>query len=133
MGWTKYSNKNTYFGAVKGKAIGLNTSICSHFSQKNYAWDVGVAGEYSDHPSINSVYFNSDKSTIEEWKAWLDEQNASGNPVVLEYKLETPIVTNITHLFTPDNFIKVEGGGSIIAVNEYEYAVPSTFRFQKRS
>ena len=130
--WAKYFDKESYyvyFGAHNGKAIGLNTSICSHFSQKYYAWDEGVVGDYSDHPNTNNVYFNSDKTTLEEWKAWLDEQNDSGNPVVLVYKLETPIVTDITDLISSYNFIKVEGGGTITAVNEHKLAAPSNIKY----
>ena len=57
----------------------------------------------------------------------------SANPITLVYELAEPIVTDITDLITPDNFIEVQGGGSIISVNEYEYAVPNTMRYQKRS
>ncbi len=40
---------------------------------------------------------------------------------------ETPIETDISAYF--DSFIKVEGGGTITAVNEYEYDVPSTINY----
>ena len=51
--------------------------------------------------------------------------------VMLYYELATPEVTDISHLLLADNFIEVEGGGTITAVNEYKYAVPSTIEFQK--
>ena len=37
--------------------------------------------------------------------------------VMLAYELATPIVTGITDILTPDNYIEVEGGGTITAVN----------------
>jgi hypothetical protein len=39
--------------------------------------------------------------------------------------LAEPIETDITDLLTADNFIEVEGGGTITMVNEYGYDVPS--------
>lgn len=49
--------------------------------------------------------------------------------VMLYYELETPEVTDITDLITPDNFIKVEGGGTITAVNEHSKAVPTEITY----
>lgn len=71
-------------------------------------------------------------TTVDEWKALLAQWNAEGKPLEVVYALETPIETDITHLFTEDNFLKVEGGGSIVAVNEYEYAVPSEIAYVKQ-
>lgn len=66
------------------------------------------------------------------WKAYLAQLYAEGNPLTVVYALAEPIETDITHLFTEDNFLKVEGGGSIVAVNEYEYAVPTTIRYTRK-
>jgi hypothetical protein len=38
-------------------------------------------------------------------------------------------VTDISDILTDDNFIEVEGGGSITAVNEFGYAVPTTINY----
>lgn len=45
--------------------------------------------------------------------------------VMLVYELATPIVTDVSDILTSDNFIEVEGGGTITAVNENNLAVPS--------
>ena len=50
--------------------------------------------------------------------------------VMLYYELETPEVTNISDILPADNFIEVEGGGTITAVNEYGFAVPSDITYQ---
>lgn len=47
------------------------------------------------------------------------------------YALATPEVTDITDLMPADNFIKVESGGSIEAVNEYERDVHTNITYQK--
>jgi hypothetical protein len=48
----------------------------------------------------------------------------------LIYLLKTPIETDITHLFTDTSpFLKVQGGGTIIAHNEQKKSVPSTLKY----
>lgn len=50
--------------------------------------------------------------------------------VTLCYELATPEVTDISDLLSVDNYIGVEGGGTITAVNEHEYAVPTEITYQ---
>lgn len=45
------------------------------------------------------------------------------------YELATPVETDVSHLFTDDNLLPVEAGGTITAVNEYEQAVPFTIEY----
>lgn len=47
----------------------------------------------------------------------------------LIYALAEPIETDISAYLDDDNFIEVEGGGTITAVNEHERAVPSTLKY----
>lgn len=47
----------------------------------------------------------------------------------LLYALATPEVTDISDILTDDNFIEVEGGGSITAVNEFGYDVPTEITY----
>ena len=72
----------------------------------------------------NSTAENLEYPTIEAWKAYLAEQYAAGTPVTVEYALATPIETDVSEYFTDDNFIPVEGLGTLTAANEYGYAVP---------
>lgn len=55
---------------------------------------------------------------------------AAMSGVMLYYELATPEITNISDILPADNYIEVEGGGTIIAVNEYEYAVPTEITYQ---
>ena len=45
------------------------------------------------------------------------------------YELAAPVETDVSHLFTDDNLLPVEAGGTITAVNEYEQAVPFTIEY----
>jgi hypothetical protein len=49
---------------------------------------------------------------------------------MLCYELAEPVITDISDILPDDNFIAVEGGGTVTAVNEYEYAVPSEITYQ---
>jgi hypothetical protein len=46
------------------------------------------------------------------------------------YELETPEIIDISNLFFGDNYIEVEGGGTVTMVNEHQYAVPSEITYQ---
>lgn len=63
-----------------------------------------------------------------KWKAHLAELYANGNPLIVEYAIAEPIETDISEYLT-DNFIEVEGGGAITAVNEHECDAPSTINY----
>lgn len=54
---------------------------------------------------------------------------AAMSGVMLIYELAEPEVTDISYILTDDNFIEVEGGGSITAVNEFGYDVPTTINY----
>jgi hypothetical protein len=47
----------------------------------------------------------------------------------LLFAVETPVETDISTYLTDDNFIEVEGGGVIKAVNEHEQDAPSTINY----
>lgn len=51
------------------------------------------------------------------------------NDIMLYYELAEPRYTDISHLITADNFIAVEGGGTIIADNDYLYSVPTVITY----
>lgn len=50
--------------------------------------------------------------------------------VMLYYELATPVITDISDLLPDDNLIGVEGSGTVTAVNEYGYDVPSEITYQ---
>ena len=70
--------------------------------------------------------------TVDDWKAQLKTWSDNGEPFEIIGQLAEPIETDITDLFTEDNFIKVEGGGTITMANEHEYAVPTTIKYTRK-
>lgn len=62
--------------------------------------------------------------TVDTWKAYLAE-----NPMTVVYQLLSPVETDLSDYFGNDNLIGVEAGGTITAVNEYEYDVPFTINY----
>lgn len=65
---------------------------------------------------------------LDTLKAHFAELYAAGNPLVFDYALETPIETDITDLMR-DNFIAVEGDGTITAVNEHGYDAETSLTY----
>lgn len=119
-----------YYTDINDKKVRNNTSICSAFENISTAWAIGASGQYSDHPTNTTLYFCSDIATLGEWKAWLKTREDNKNPVVIEYELAEPIVTDITHLFPKDSeVLKVEGGGTLRFVNEHKMEVPNTIQY----
>ena len=112
------SRENTYMCDVK-RVVKPELAYTGFASRYPNATTLGIEGTiYLSYTSW--IYINDARFTdLETAKAIL-----SANPVDVCIVAETETVTDITDLFTDDNFLKVEGGGSIVAVNEYEYAVP---------
>ena len=54
----------------------------------------------------------------------------ASNPLYAFYPSATPEVTDISDLITSDNFIEVDGGGTLTFENEYGYDVPSEVEYQ---
>ena len=77
--------------------MGFQTSVCNMFENYDEAWMVqnkDKVGIYSDHNVNARKYFrppNTSVVSLEQWKVWLAEQYAAGNPVILWYQLAAPI------------------------------------------
>ena len=69
--------------------------------------------------------------TVEEWVAYVKEQYANDTPIRSVCVMAEPIEIDISAYLTDDNFIGVEGGGVIRAVNvgNYEQAAPTTISY----
>jgi hypothetical protein len=72
---------------------------------------------YTSIEFVNNAY-----TTAEDFKAAMRGR-------LLVYALATPIVTDLPDL-PDDNFIEVEGGGTITAANQYGLAVPTAITYQ---
>ena len=138
-GWTSYTSGVLPSGAycywnANGKPngkIGAFTSVCDRFENMDKAWDYApYTGVYSDHHTLNRVYFVTSKPTVDEWKAYLAEQYTNGTPVTLTYALAEPIETDLTE--TIGNIIEIEEGGFLEFVNDDSKAVPSSISYLRR-
>lgn len=71
----------TYKARFAKKEIGWQTSICKQFKNVDGSYSKGELFYYSDQPSIDSVYFNSNIATLESFVKWMEE-----NPLEIVYK-----------------------------------------------
>lgn len=70
-------------------------------------------------------------TTVAEWKAYLAAQSAAGTPVqVLLIKSANAQTLDISDQVPLDNMVKVKGGGTITAVNEYGLPAPTEVTYQ---
>ena len=67
----------------------------------------------------------------EAFEAQLAQWKADGNPLTLVYVLYEPIEIDISEYLT-GNLINVQGGGTIIPVNEFELAAPTAIQYIKK-
>ena len=82
-----------YVTLTSKKAAGYQMSKCNGFKNVTGAFGkFSEHGTYSDHPSVTYTYFISNIPTLAEFRAWLAEQSQSNNPVILVYKLQTPVI-----------------------------------------
>lgn len=62
-------------------------------------------------------------------RVYVEASSATKPSGMLYYELATPEVTDISDILSADNYIEVEGGGTLTFENEYKYGVPSEVTF----
>ena len=73
-------------------------------------------GIYTDNDM--SIYYSGGGFVVNDSRfTSVEEANQILNGLVVYYELATPIVTDISNILTADNYIEVEGGGTITAEN----------------
>ena len=78
----------------------------------------------------NWIEISTDSPTTkQDMKTQLENWYANGNPLTVVYKLAEPIVTDISDLLLDDNFIEVEGGGTILTANENNLVAPTEIKY----
>lgn len=87
-------------------------------------WNLLVSGYVRIRPDL-SLY-----PDVASWKAHLAERAANGNPITIIYGVAEHSEIDISDILPADNLLEVEDGGTITAVNEHEYAVPSEIIYQ---
>ena len=134
---TSKSDVYRNFVYVETLPINVDTStispmICNMYNTGSQTASYNAINGICDtHPQGLHFYDDAyNTSDISLWKAHLAELYADGNPLIVEYALAEPIEIDISaYLKDGITFLKVEGGGTITAVNEREQAVPSTINY----
>jgi hypothetical protein len=88
--------------------------------------EVQALDGYGEGNPDNAEEYNAIICENGKWK-YIHKGDIEDNAWV---SLATPIITDISALLPEDNFIGVEGGGTVTMVNEHQYSVPSSITYQ---
>lgn len=133
--WTRIDAENNFnLGGIRSafspaKELGGSPSImiCSHYTPR-FANEQGCA--YMSNTSFS--FIDANYPTLGEWKMHLANLKANGNPLTVVYALKRPIEIDITDLITPDNYLRIQSGGRIVAVNEHNQGAFTQIVYQKK-
>lgn len=93
------ANKNEI---ISNKYVTVTDGTSRFFMDDGYIVQGGSGGE------LEYIYIRDDRfSTVDEWKAYLAEQYAAGDAVIVEYKLAEATEENIV---IPNNYTAYQGG-----------------------
>lgn len=117
--WSAYDN-GFYAQSIPNLKSGTNNLLTTRYTAGYSENDKSIWVHYSD----NILYvLDSDYSNVENFK-----DSMSGT--MLYYELAEPEYIDISNLISNDNYIEVEGGGTITMINEYGYNIPSEVTFK---
>ena len=124
----KYEEGNGwFFAAVPDMVAGGSLVKCElyDFGTNSFSWS--FIDSYTDktiNVTSNNFIYIKDTSYTDAITFKVAMQG-----VMLVYELAEPIITDISDILSADNFIAVEGDGSLTFKNENEYDVPSEVEF----
>lgn len=128
----QYSHFSVKIGVFGTCVDGSN--ISSHYPTEKIGISTNANGLYVVNSSgYDGAFVNlrdDNFASVDEFKTHLAEQYANGSPLTVYYELATPIITDISDLLPADNLLGVEGGGTVTAVNENAFAVPTEIIYQ---
>lgn len=134
--WSKSTASNIFQAGCPLSKIAGNTKTIRAIVSNGYGFldwynpDASIKPYFRIVPDSDILWI---EATVEQfadldaWKAYL-----AANPVEIVYPLAEPIVTDISDILTADNMLPVEGGGTITAVNENAFAVPTEITYQMK-
>lgn len=123
LGWGKIGNMFRADGSALGYKYGWN-GACSKY-------DIVYKKEVDKSIYMFDSYYGEGKIAVWD-SAYTDVETfkSAMSGIMLYYELAEPIVTDISDILPSDNFIGVEGKGTLTFNNEYKYAVPSEVSYQ---
>ena len=121
--WLYYIGANTLNTTAVNEGL-----ICNAFNASTSGWAEQTIGNImiTNHYLIFTWY---PEKTADDFRAFLAERYANGNPVIVTYPIE-PIETDLAE--TIGNIIEIEEGGFLEFVNEHENAMPSHISYLRR-
>ena len=97
--------------------------VCNILHSNDVQADLGIDGIYINSSMSHIVIRKSEFTTQAEYRQWL-----SDNEVYIIERIAEPIETDISAYLT-DEYIEVEGGGTVTVVNEYQLDAPTTISY----
>lgn len=97
--------------------------VCNMLHSNDVQADLGIDGIYINSSMSHIVIRKSEFTTQAEYRQWL-----SDNEVYIIERIAEPIETDISAYLT-DEYIEVEGGGTVTVVNEYQLDAPTTISY----
>ncbi len=131
--WGKSTAANIFQASIRLTLLAGDTKKAPAIVSNGYGFlnwynpDAGVKPYFRIVPNGDALWIEAtaEQFTEDSWKAYL-----AANPVEIVYPLGTPIVTDVSDILPDDNFIEVEGGGTITAMNQYGLAAPTAITYQ---
>ncbi|MBQ7322534.1 MAG: hypothetical protein IJW99_10595 [Clostridia bacterium] len=117
------------YGSVVNRGILSNEYETYALAFTNATIGVYVLNSNGYNAAMITVRPWSGITDVNAWKTYLQERYAAGDPVRVVYALSTPIVTDVTDLFSNRNLIPVEPNGNLVFANEYALDLDTTVTF----
>lgn len=115
--------------ATNSHKLYAGEAICDKLSLLMYSELLGanVGGFFMGDATDKQILVRVSNSitNVTELRTWLSQ-----NPLTVYYELAEPIIGDISDILPSDNFIGVEGGGTLTFENEHKYTVPSRVVYQ---
>lgn len=126
--WTISATEDMPYIYVSDIKPSTMNAICTDYRiSDRFKLSDGLFGVSS---SKNIIFYNSNYvNKLDEWKTYLTERYNNNNPIVLEYELNTPIVTPLTQdeidglngLLSYDGITNIYTNNNILGYNTFNY------------
>lgn len=128
MGTLEWAYDGNIFYAQVPDMRGDANVLCAAYREAESVYDL-----LNNSPAILAYYSNWENAVNVKDTAYTDVAafKVAMSGVMLYYELAQPIITDISDILPADNLLRIEAGGTITAVNEYNYAVPTKITYQR--
>jgi hypothetical protein len=133
LAWTPTGGRFKTVAPISGiKFFSNEKSVCLSDVYQNYPYNELYRGINTEGFTGISVDGSGYIQVVDSAYGSVGDFITAMQGKMLLYALATPIVTDLPTVLDDNNFIKVEGGGTITAENEHMLAAPTTVIYQKK-